>query len=254
MRILTFIFCFNLLWRIRLEEIAGIAGILIAVAAATFGIILLCIVLGIFLRKRELKEKIKPLQAFAAQNGWDFVPYATEDYFQNSSRHSLFGKDFVGRIIALIQKPFDGGQIFVFDYSRTSKKSDQTQKMTVIAFHSPRLQLPYFSLYPESSWSFLGELIGWNDIDFPSHPNFSKRYKLSSEDETQVRQTFRPQVLTAFENLPDVSFEGGENYIFIYTPKQTIAVESLNTHLGNAKKIYDLFRRQDDNFQAAKND
>ena len=157
--------------------------------------------------------------------------------------HSLFGKDFIGRIIALIQKPFDDGQVFVFDYTRTSKKNEQTHKMTVIAFHSPHLQLPYFALCPESSWSFLGELIGWKDIDFPSHPNFSKRYKLNSEEETQVRQTFHPQVLTAFQNMPDVSFEGGGNYIFIYTLKQTIAVESLNTHLGNANNIYDLFRR-----------
>lgn len=115
--------------------------------------------------------------------------------------------------------------------------------MTVIAFQSPQLQLPYFALYPESYFSFLGELVGWNDIDFVSHPNFSKRYKLSSEDEMQVRHIFHPQLLTSFENMSDGSVDGGGNYIFVYTPKLTIEVESLNTYLNNATNVYGLFRR-----------
>lgn len=180
MQILIFIFNFVLLWQStgRFDDwkVGAFSAILVLIVGV--GTVSLILVFAFFAYQRQQKRS-KSFQTFAAQNGWDFVPNATVDYFKNSSRHSLFGKDFRGRIIALIQKPSDGGQIFVFDYNRTSKKHKQTQKMTVIGFHSPRLQLPYFSLYPESYWSFPGELIGSNDIDFPSHPNFSKRYKLS---------------------------------------------------------------------------
>ena len=247
MQILTFIFNFSLLWLFARRyddwKVGAFAAILAIVAV--FGTILVILIFAVFAYKRNQK-RIKSFQAFAAQDGWSFVPNETIFYFKDSSRHLLFRYgDSAKRISPLIQKPYEDGQVFVFDYYYTVGigKNSKSRKMTVIAFHSPRLQLPYFALYPESYWSFLGGLIGWNDIDFTSHPNFSKRYKLSSEEETQVRRVFQPQVLTSFENLPDASVEGGGNYIFLYTAKLMLPIETLNTHLDDAKKIYNLFHR-----------
>ena len=45
----------------------------------------------------------------------------------------------------------------------------------------------------------LCEMLGLKDIDFDSHPQFSKDYLLKGADEAAVRRCFHPAVLTFFE-------------------------------------------------------
>ena len=138
MRILTFIFDFILLWQStrRFDDwkVGAFSAILVFLVAV--GFILLILVLGIFGYKRHQKRS-KSFQAFAAQDGWNFVPNESIFYFKDSSRHLLFRYgDWAKRISPLIQKPFDGGQIFVFDYFFTvgSGRNSKSYKMTAVSY------------------------------------------------------------------------------------------------------------------------
>ena len=98
-------------------------------------------------------------------------------------------------------------------------------------------------LYPESFLSFIGEGFGYNDIDFASHPHFSKRYKLSGKDEMTIRQMFHPQMLSYFDQLPTVNIDGGGNYVFVYELDKTAPIENLNWYIGERMKFVNLFDR-----------
>jgi hypothetical protein len=196
---------------------------------------------------RGRQKRLQSLQSFASQNGWEFVPGAGVDYFPNASSYELFNplKGYSKQITALIKKPHAGGEAFVFDYSykvHTSGHGSGQREHTVVAFRSPRLQLPYFALYPESFFSGLGELFGYNDIDFESHPKFSERFKLCGKDVGQVRQLFRPQVRDFFEGIDTINVDGGGDCLFLYTSNTVIPAEQLNGFVNHARQLYDLFR------------
>src|ERR1051325_11076907 len=93
---------------------SGVVAVVLVVLFIVF-IILLIVVIAIITHKRQQK-RIQAFQAFAAQNGWAFVPNVTVDYFQNSSSYSLLNAGHSKRVLALIQRPLDDGHAFIFDY------------------------------------------------------------------------------------------------------------------------------------------
>ena len=245
MQLPCFLFDFLLLWQTGRDNGAAATGLtIVAILIFSFvGIIfLLSVGLVAFLRKQKQK-RIRNLQMFAAQNGWQSISNADVNFFQNSNYYRLFAAGRNKNIAGLMHRQYGGGQVFLFDYEYTtgSGKSTKVHTQTVVAYHSPHLNLPYFSLYPESFLSFIGEAFGYNDIDFASHPHFSKRYKLSGGDERAVRQTFHPQMLSYFDQLPTVNIDGGGNFIFVYESNKTAPSENLNWFIGERIKYLNLF-------------
>src|SRR5215203_1602452 len=207
--------------------------------------VIMFIVGSVIYGRHQRQKRIQALQFFAAQNGWTFVPRATSpQFFQNAHAYSILNHR-SGNIIALLQRPHDGGTVSVFDYSYTvgSGKNRHTHAQTVVAFHTPRLMIPFFALYPESFFSFIGEMFGAQDIDFHTHPAFSKNFKLAGRDEMPIRQFFHPQALSFFERLPRIRVDGGGNYLFVYILDETFKAENLNAFLDTTLTVYNLFRR-----------
>ena len=152
-----------------------------------FGLIIAFMVAMFIMQRKQRQKRIQNLQSFAAQDGWTFVPNATRHIFQNAHAYSLLNYD-SGSVIALMHKPHDGGTVLIFDYSYTvgSGKNSTTHTQTVVAFQTPHLMIPYFALYPESFFSFIGEMFGFSDIDFHTHPVFSKNFKLTGREEMPI--------------------------------------------------------------------
>lgn len=244
MQFLTFIFDFIMLWQPRRNSGGGsVVGIMILLLFIGFLIVL---VLGfVFFMIKRKQKRIQNLQIFAAQNGWQSIPNANVNFFQNSNYYTLFSSGRNRMVDGLMQRQFGSGQLFLFDYQYTSGggKNSKTYTQTVLAVQSASLNLPYFSLYPESFLSFIGEAFGYNDIDFASHSHFSKRYKLSGKDEMAIRQMFHPQLLSYFDQLPTVNIDGGGNYIFVYEQDKTSPIENLNWFIGERMKFVNLFAR-----------
>ena len=57
------------------------------------------------------------------------------------------------------------------------------------------------------------------DVNFDSHPDFSRRFKLQCEDERPVRTLFQPALLHSFETLGDefgYTVEGRGECVVVY--------------------------------------
>src|SRR5207237_5572026 len=150
---------------------------------------------ALFVYNRKMQEqRVADLQIFAAQNGWTYVPDTSAYGFLSDEAYSLLNQN--GRVvISLLQKTHDDGEAYVFDYEYKVNrgKSQRLYQQTVAAFYTPHLNLPFFALYPESFFSFVGEMFGYNDIDFATHPTFSETFKLSGQDEINIRKAFHAQ-------------------------------------------------------------
>ncbi len=98
-------------------------------------------------------------------------------------------------------------EVAIFDYYYTvghysSTQQDSNRKtfgQTVLLIYDESLQIPSFSLRPEHIFDKVGNFFGYEDINFPDYPDFSKRYRLQGQSELAVRSLFQPNLLKFYE-------------------------------------------------------
>jgi hypothetical protein len=118
----------------------------------------------------------------------------------------------------VMQGELDGVTVSLFDYTYVtgSGKSRSDHHQTVVGLSLPALSLPAFVLKPENIFHKVGSAFGFQDIDFPEAPNFSKRFLLRRAQEHAIRAAFKPIVLSFFERHEGMSAEGRGNHLIYY--------------------------------------
>jgi hypothetical protein len=79
--------------------------------------------------------------------------------------------------------------------------------MAAIAMEAATLQPPRFSVWPESWPEKIEGKLGFQDIDFDQHPEFSSKFVLRGDDETAVRRFFTTKILDMFAAQPGISVD-----------------------------------------------
>lgn len=128
--------------------------------------------------------------------------------------------------------------IFGYRYTTGSGKHQHTHSQTVISFQSPHLSLPKFELRPEHMFHKLGQAFGYQDIDFESHPDFSKRYLLRGPDEQSIREAFTPDVLDFFESKKGISVEAANDRLVFFRSGKRIKPEQVRTFMEEGFEVY----------------
>ena len=70
------------------------------------------------------------------------------------------------------------------------------------------------------------------DIDFDSHPKFSKMFEVAGEDEQAIRDFLKPSVLEYFENHPGISLEASGDTLFFYVPRRRVEPDEIKDLLS----------------------
>jgi hypothetical protein len=70
---------------------------------------------------------------------------------------------------------------------------------TVIVFYDETIHIPAFNLRPENFMDKIGNVVGFQDINFVDFPVFSKRYRLDADRVDEVRDLFAPNLLKFYE-------------------------------------------------------
>ena len=116
---------------------------------------------------------------------------------------------------------------------------------TVICFRSPQLSLPDFSMRREEWHHKMGSALGYQDIDFESHPTaaeFSKKYLLRGKDEQKIRALFTDTVLTFFAAHPDkVCLEARLDQLIWYQPEKIIEPEDIPAFMKEGFEVFRVF-------------
>jgi hypothetical protein len=102
--------------------------------------------------------------------------------------------------------------------------------------------LPTFSLRPETIWHKIGGWFGHQDIDFESHPGFSRLYLLRGRDEEAIRRLFTAEVLAFYEGQSGLSTEGAGNRLVVYRHAKRIAPADTRSFLEEGFGVLGVFR------------
>jgi hypothetical protein len=156
-----------------------------------------------------------------------------------------------------------GAEAAVFDYTYSTrltslqkstpdaaKPSPTSASQTVAVFRFRDRKLPLFELSRE------GKILKaeGHDIDFPTHPIFSRRFHLRGDDESAIRNLFDGGVLGFFEQLPDdfsQIVEAAGECIAVYRPGRVVNPEAVKSFVEQAAAIASTFGSARRNFTRA---
>jgi hypothetical protein len=214
----------------------------IAFFAVFIGIFVVAVVYGI----KADKKRREALEAFASQMGLSYtekldsideIPFCEARIFQKG--RSKRARNFMAGTISDVQ-------VIITDYQYTtgssssgttgSHSSTTTHLMTIAAYRIPGLELPDFTLETESFLTRIAEKFGMQDIDFESHPQFSKSYRLSGKNENAIRQFFTPALLTSIENglIPkSLRVLANAGWLIIHSDPTCIKNENIQSFLND---------------------
>ena len=157
----------------------------------------------------------------------------------------LFSKGHNRKISNVIKGDTEAIDIFVFDYEYTTGhgNSRNTSRQTVMLFRTADLRLPSFALRPENVFHKIGNLFGYQDIDFEQAQDFSSRYLLKGQDEAAVRDLFTQNVLFTYEQNQGWCTEGDDDTLVVYRASKRVAPDDIPMFMDDGISLFALFKK-----------
>ena len=80
------------------------------------------------------------------------------------------------------------------------------------------------------------------DFNFANHPNFSKKYLLSGENEGQIKKFFNSNLLGFFENVnPQFCIDAMNNHLVIYNNDTRVKPMKIKSFMNEGIAILEAF-------------
>jgi hypothetical protein len=216
-------------------EIVMIAGGIIAVVTTV-----------IIAARYSEKKRTKALQALAASLKFSFSKKASDSFLPSLSQFHLFSQGHSKKASNVMNGRANEIDVSIFDYRYTtgSGKNSHTWRQTIALFKSSTLHLPRFTLRPENLFHKIGSAFGYQDIDFDSHPAFSKQYLLRAADEQACRDVFTDNILGYYDQRKGLSTEcDGEALLFHRVSKQ-VRPSDIRSFFEEGFGIFSLFKSE----------
>ena len=193
----------------------------------------------VFFMLRHEKKRTKQLSKISSDLKLSFYPDGKDSIFESIS----FGIFDYGSVSNMMHGKVSNAEFAIFDHGYTSGSGDNssTYEQTAIYFNSTNLNLPRFTLSPEYLLHKIGSAFGYQDIDFPTHPDFSKRFLLRGEDETKIRALFTNKLLNFLESQQKITIEGGGNQLILYRDNKRIRPEEWQNFIDQGFQFFDEF-------------
>jgi hypothetical protein len=198
------------------------------------------------------KQRSKKLKEFAEHMGMKFSEKGDSALRESLSLFDLFKESQITNVLHGDSEQLGYGEEFkvrilecsyvVASGEHGTKTIVQTQ--TVICFHSPQLSLPRFGVRPEEWHHKLRSKLGYQDIDFESHPTaveFSKKYLLRGKDEQKIRALFTDEVLAFFAGQDKICVEGFSSHLCFYRARKLIEPEDIPAFMKEGFEVFRLF-------------
>ena len=209
---------------------------------AVFIIVFIALVIGggILYSMHAAKKRREGFIEAAQAMGLQSHPDGDSELMNRFAGFKLFSRGRARKMKNVIQGDSGEVKIAIFDYQFTTGNGKQTQThyQSVVSLQSNEIQCLEFTMRPESMLDKIGSVIGLKDINFDTHPNFSKMFVLKSSDEPGIREYFKPPLLEFFETKKGISVEAAHGALFFYRPRKKIKPEEVKDYLSQAYEVY----------------
>jgi hypothetical protein len=197
----------------------------------------------IYLFAGRQKKRTEALDLVAQRLRLSFSPDGDDVLMSALTSLHLFNRGHSKKLRNVMTGAIRDRQVRIFDYSYTigHGRDRHTRRQTVIGFQVSS-RLPAFSLQPERAWHKLEEWLGRTDINFDTHPDFSKKYLLRGSEEIAIRRLFGARALEFFEGHPGLSVEGDGNALIVYRARTLVRPDAMEPFIDEGLAAVGAFR------------
>ena len=192
---------------------------------------------------RYEKKRTAALEIVANELGLQFSPHKDERLLAKLQQFRLFNWGHSRRMKNVMTAVTEHATMTIFDYQFTTGGGNhaRTHSHTLVAMEMTALQLPRFSIWPEEWTDKIEAKLGFQDIDFDQHPEFSSKFVLQADDETAVRRYFENQLLDMFVVRPGVSVDAIPG-LFTYMKPRRSKPEEIRELMAEAYAFAKVFQ------------
>ena len=191
------------------------------------------------------KKRTEQFALISAELKLNFFPKGSTSLFERLKPFHLFSQGGFRKIKNLMEGEANKVELAIFDYQYTTGggENSHTYRQSILFFRSPKLNLPDFSLRPENVFHKIGGAFGYKDIDFVTHPIFSKSYLLRGDDEAAIRGLFNNKLLNFIQSQQKISIEGSGDQLIFYRNKNRVKPEEVESFMEEGFQVFGQFLR-----------
>ena len=217
--------------------------LIFTIIGIVFPIFFVGLLILIFWRKG--KKRTEQFALISAELKLNFFPKGSTSLFERLKPFYLFSKGRSRKIKNLMEGEANKVELAIFDYQYTTHggQHPQTHRQSLLFIRSPKLNLPDFSLRPENVFHKIGSAFGDKDIDFETHPIFSKSYLLRGDNEAAIRGLFNNELLNFIQSQQKISIEGSGDQLIFYRNKNRVKPEEVESFMEEGFQVFDQFLR-----------
>ena len=206
-----------------------------------FAAILAAIGVGAYLAYVAEKKRTAALADVALRLGFNFEAKVSDETAATLGSFHLFKRGRSRKGKNLMHGRSDGADAIILDYQYATGggKNSHTHRQTVVLYPGAATEgrLPEFTLSPEHWWDRIGQVFGYQDIDFESNEEFSAHYLLRGPDESAIRAAFGMNVLGFFAQNQGWSVESAGGSLAVYRADKRAKPEELQPFLAETAAV-----------------
>ena len=200
----------------------------------------LALIAGIVMLSYRMERKRTEALAAACQGmGLTFEPEGDLASLQAQGDLPLYNHGHSKKLKNVMSGQIRDRDVRIFDYQYTTGggKNSHTWMQTVALFPRAGERLPEFLLAPENIFHKIGQVFGYQDIDFDTSPDFSAHYLLRGPDEMAIRSAFSADALAFFGQRQGWHVEVKDHTVGIYRVGTRCKPEDLPTFVAEAHDV-----------------
>ena len=185
------------------------------------------------------KRRKQAMAGVAQQLGLEFEESVDDGMLERFSDLHLFGKGSNRKVLNLMTARRSRVEIMIFDYryQQGGGKNRRSSTQTVVAFELVGMDLPGFECRSENVFHKIGQVFGYQDIDFDDDPEFSKSMVLRGEDVSRIRQMMNRDIRNFIKENKELSVEGKHNLLLVYRHAKQIKPDRIVQALDTAESL-----------------
>ena len=193
------------------------------------------------MNRRTARRHTQAMRTIARELNLKFNPEGHEELHQSLKRFHSATLGPYSTMTNLMYGQREGTDIALFEYEYSRGKNNQIRQ-TVIWMQRRGTRMTEFSLRPEGVWNQLGGWSGHGDINFESHPGFSRDYLLRGDDEEAIRDLFTEDVLDFYQSHPELITEGEGNKLLFYREAVLVPPQGIRSFLEETLTVRSSFQ------------
>lgn len=193
---------------------------------------------------RAERRRTEAMELASHTIGFVHEPTGDLDLLRALADLPLFGRGHSRKVRNLMTGRIGDAEVKLFDYAYTTGggKNSHTFRQTVALFPATRA-LPDFVLAPENVLHRIGQLFGYQDIDFEQNADFSSHYLLRGSDETAIRAAFGPDRVAFLAGDHGWTVEARSGFLGIYRSGKRCKPGELPAFLESAQRVWQALAR-----------